>query len=495
MNNLASLILNAAKVNPAASFGTVERAEPLSTAVHRAACLAGHLASLGHARGSRLALVGANSADYMATWLAAQLAGIELALLNPEYPDELLLSMFDDLRPNAVAWLDRPAAAVELPQIDLRAWWNQHRGEQPEPPAIDMAQVQGVHCVASDISSFIHTSGTTGKPKFCALSHDYFLRLGRFFADSLCLTRQDRLFAPLPMFHINPLGYGLVGGLTAKASVLGTDRFSASQFWPLVKQHRFSALVLHAAPAIILATSTTSTDARGHEVRIAFGAESTISALFDLPICVGGYGSTEAGGLCHSWHFRAGDPPMAKEGISNFTGRPRYDVDFKVDENEEILVRSKAGQAILSGYMRGGKLCDALDDQGWFHTGDRGRIDETTGCLVFIERANESIRCKGEYVPIEFVEAHLSKCPSLGGFALWRQPSAITGHEVVIYTQSAEVNLDEVRSVVSALPRFMQAQRIIRVKELPRTGIGKVQRSRLDGLPEIDSLPLWEAAS
>lgn len=490
MNNLASLILNAVRGNPSALFGTVEQAEPLSTVVDRAAYLARHLADLGHSRGSRLALVGRNSADYMATWLATQLAGVELALLNPDYPDELLTSMLDDLRPAATLWLDRPAADIDAPQIDLREWWVRHRTETPDPSPIKPGELAGVACARSDISSYIHTSGTTGKPKLCALSHDYFLRLGRFFADSLCLTRQDRVFAPLPMFHINPLGYGLVGSLTAKASILGTNHFSASKFWPLVKEHRFSALVLHGAPTIILATTTTSADARGHEVRIAFGAESMISALFDIPICVGGYGSTEAAGLCHSWHFRAGDTPMAAEGISNFTGRPRYDVDFTVNGEEEILVRSKAGQAILSGYMREGELCSPLDENGWFHTGDRGRIDEA-GCLVFIERASEAIRCKGEYVPIEFVEGSLSKCRSLGNFALWRKPSAVTGHEVVIYTQSGNVDLDEVRAVVSTLPPFMRAQRIIRVAELPRTGIGKVQRNKLDGLEELGAIPLW----
>jgi acyl-CoA synthetase (AMP-forming)/AMP-acid ligase II len=494
MNNLASLILAAAKGNPAADFGTVELTEPLPVAVRRAACLARHFAALGHARGARLALVGHTSADYMATWLAAQLAGIEIALLNPDYPDELLLGMLDDLRPNAVAWLDRAAASVDLPRIDLRDWWNRHRADQPEPPPLD-AEVAGVSCASADISSFIHTSGTTGRPKLCALSHDYFLRLGRFFADSLCLTRHDRLFAPMPMFHINPLGYGLVGSLTAKASVLGTNRFSASQFWPLVKQQRFSALVLHPAPTIILATTTTTADARGHGVRVAFGAESTISALFDLPLGVGGYGSTEAAGLCHAWHFRAGDAPMVKEGISNFTGRPRYDIDFMVDANEEILVRGKVGQAILSGYMRDGKLCNALDEAGWFHTGDRGRVDAATGCLVFIERMTEAIRCKGEYVPIDFVEASLSKCASLGAFALWRQPSPVTGHEVVIYTESQAVDLDDLRAVLSALPPFMRAQRLLRVQALPRTGIGKVQRGQLDRLETLDDIALWQAKS
>jgi len=492
VNNLASLIVRAANANSSAPFGTVEQAEPLGLAVAHAAGLARHLRERGFRRGSRWALVGRSGTDYMLTWLAAQLAGVELALLNPEYPDELLAAMLADLQPVAVAWLDR--AAVAMPQstamqVDLRACWSACREQDTPAAAVNPEELGGMACGADDIASFIHTSGTTGRPKFCALSHDYLLRLGRFFADTLCLSRGDRLFAPLPMFHINPLGYGLVGGLTAHASVLGTQQFSASRFWPLVKQHGFTALVLHAAPSIILATTTTRADASGHAVRVAFGVESTLCALFDIPVGVGGYGSTESGGLCHAWHFRPMDPPMAPEGISNYAGRARYDVAWTVDEQGEILTRAKAGHAIFSGYLSQGKVESPLDRQGWFHTGDRGRIDEY-GNLVFIERMNEAIRVKGEYVPIEFVESTLTRCPSLGSFALWRKDSPTTGHEVVIYTQSSAVNVEEVRAVIATLPRFMRPNRVIRVAQLPRTGVGKVQRMQLDKLAELESIGL-----
>jgi acyl-CoA synthetase (AMP-forming)/AMP-acid ligase II len=490
MNNLASLILDAAHANPTASFGTAEHTEPLSVAVDRAGCLARHISGLGYRPGARWALVGRSSADYMGTWLAAQLAGIELALLNPDYPDEFLVAMLDDLRPDTVAWLDRPAADYPADKVELRAWWDQHRQGMPEPPSVRGEDLPGVSRSLTDISSFIHTSGTTGRPKFCALSHDYFLRLGRFCADSMVLGKHDRVFAPLPMFHINPLGYGLVGALTAKASVLGTNKFSASKFWPLVKEHDFTALVLHSAPSVILATSTTGADAQGHTVRVAFGVESMLCELFDIPVGVGGFGSTEAGGLCHSWHFRAGDAPMATEGSTNFTGRPRYDIAFSVDANDEILVRNNAGTAILSGYIRNGEVCDARDNDGWFHTGDRGRIDDA-GCLVFIERMNEAIRVKGEYVPIDYVEGTLTQCASLGAFALWRRPSKITGQVAVIYTEATNVNLDDLRNVMKTLPKFMQAQQLVHIKELPKTGIGKIQRARLDDLEVLDTQDIW----
>ena len=125
MSNIAKLVVDAATASPDALFGTVERQITLSEALQSAAQLAVHLRELGYKRGARCALIGHNNTDYMQTWMAAQLAGVELALLNPEYPDDLLASMLDDLQPQLVAWLDRPTVqwgSETTPAIDLRQW-------------------------------------------------------------------------------------------------------------------------------------------------------------------------------------------------------------------------------------------------------------------------------------------------------------------------------------------------------------------------------------
>ena len=71
----------------------------------------------------------------------------------------------------------------------------------------------------------MHTSGTTGLPKFCAQSHRYFLELGRLMADRMTLGHRDTVFAPLPLFHINPLGYGPEPALVARAAMVSATRF------------------------------------------------------------------------------------------------------------------------------------------------------------------------------------------------------------------------------------------------------------------------------
>src|ERR1039458_7832817 len=264
-----------------------------------------------------------------------------------------------------------------------------------------------------DTAGYMHTSGTSGVPKFCIQTHEYFLRLGRFVADSLCLSRADTVLAPLPMFHINPLGYGVVGGLTGNSDILTVSRFSASAFWPTVVTTGTTVLILHAPQIAILNRASTEADARDHRVRLVFYADEAFLARFAVPLGVSCYGSTEAGGLSHTWVWRQGQDAALGEVIARYGGRCRDDLTWRLNDAGEILVKELQAGTLFSGYVRGADIDAALDEDGWFHTGDLGRIDEV-GNLIFVERASESIRVKGEFVPIGYrSEEHTSELQSL----------------------------------------------------------------------------------
>src|SRR5256885_3143246 len=153
----------------------------------------------------------------------------------------------------------------------------------------------------------MHTSGTTGVPKFCAQTHSYFLRLGADMATALGLSAADRMLAPLPLFHINPMGYGVIGALSAGADALSVKKFSASGFWATVKENGITALALHAPPVEILKRATTAADAAGHRVRTMFYADGEFMSRYGIPKAVSGYGSTEAARVSHLHHWALGD--------------------------------------------------------------------------------------------------------------------------------------------------------------------------------------------
>jgi crotonobetaine/carnitine-CoA ligase len=488
--NLSQLITSAARRSPQALFGTDAVALPLVNALELARQLARQMGAAGLRRGSTVAFIGATSEHYLILWMAAQLAGVCTALINPHYPQELLRDMLADLKPQAVATFDAQFIAPTSEawrQLDAsRAWAGELTltGTAPAPAEGDPAE-WGAACEGGEIASWMHTSGTSGRPKFCAQSHTYFIRLGRFIADSMGYTWRDVVYAPMPMFHINPLGYGVVAGLTAGASVFGTRRFVASEFWGTVKRIGATAAVLHGTPLKMLVKDTTASDSTGHSLRCVFFASEEFLRRFDVPMGITLYGSTEAGGLCHLWQLRPGDAEPAVEGPTQYAGRARFDMAAMLSEEGEILVRELSENTMFSGYLRDGVIDRSVDADGWFHTGDRGRVDQY-GNLVFIERLSEAIRVNGEYVPIDFVERKLETEAGLSEFALWSRPDDVSGQRPVLFVTDPNFDLARTAAVIKTLPGIMRPVEILRIAALPRdTGVNKVQRRRLHGEPVL----------
>lgn len=493
--NLAELILSASQRRPEARLGMAHAPWELGRAVGVSSGAAEALRSLGVAPGSRVALIGGTSMSYLLAWLALQLAGVEAALLNPLYPDELLARMLSDLRPETVMCVGRseahavPAGARHIHADDLdQMILSIEGGSIPFEPSV--RPPLGLKRNPRDTAGFMHTSGTSGVPKFCVQTHEYFLRLGRFVADSLCLSRADTVLAPLPMFHINPLGYGVVAGLTGNSDILTVSKFSASAFWPTVVSTGTTVLILHAPHVAILRRSSTAAEARNHRVRLVFYADGSFLTRFAVPLGVSCYGSTEAGGLSHTWVWRQGQDAAPGEVIARYGGRCRPDLTWRLDDDGEILVKELQPGTLFSGYVRGADIETALDEDGWFHTGDLGRIDDM-GNLIFVERASESIRVKGEFVPIDYVETTFAAIDSLDEVALWRRPGELGDDELILYAVGDSLPIDDLRRTAQTLPGFMRPRTVVRVAALPRdTGVGKLRRRELAESPVLDDITL-----
>ena len=481
IDNLAQLFLTRAAERPDLRIGTLDKQLALPDALRRAAGGAHRLRGLGLDERHRLAIVASSSTDYLVVWLACVLSGVPVALVNPTYPPDLLARMLDNLDP-ALVFTDLQDMAFArsrkvLPLAASREW-----------PDADPAGTPGVTADRFDLVSFMHTSGTTGVPKFCAQTHSYFLRLGRAIADAMELTADDRVLAPLPLFHINPLGYGVVGALTVGADALTVAKFSASRFWPAVREHGVTAMVLHAPPVEILKRATTPDDAAGHRVRSMFYADGDFMARFGVPLAVSCYGSTEAAGVSHLHQWRLGDDVPAD--ASRYGGATRADIEDRLDDEGQILVRERVPGTLFAGYFADGKLDPTRDGDGWFATGDLGRRDaapagpggSNVAGLRFLERAAESIRVKGEFVPIPFVEERLGTIPELVDLALWKKPGELVDDEVVLYTVADALPVEQIRAVAQELPAFMRPSHVARIRAIPRdAAAGKVQRRLLHG--------------
>lgn len=464
--NLATAVVAQAERRPDLTVGTADDPIRLADLVALAAGRAHSLLDDRVRAGDPVALVDSTTTDYIVTWFACMLAGAPVALVNPTYPQDLVDEMLTPVAPSLVLRADDVARSRRYGTADV-------------------TRLPGLDADRFSAASLMHTSGTTGLPKFCVQTHEYFRRLAGAMAGALRLTPQDRVLAPLPLFHINPMGYGLITALLTGADCLTLRKFSASGFWPTVVDTRVTALVLHAPPVEILKKATAAQDAAGHSVRTMFYADREFLRRFSIPAAVSGYGSTEAAGVSHlrRWTADQDIPPDA----SRHGGPSRVDVEWRLDLDGTIFVREREPSTLFAGYARDHGVDPARDGDGWFDTGDLGRAEpgpDGEPYLVFLERGAESIRVKGEFVPIPFVENHLAAVPGLRDHALWKRRSGLVDDDVVLYAELADgtdaVPVDALRTSIAQLPAFMRPVAVARVSALPRdAAAGKVQRRLL----------------
>jgi acyl-CoA synthetase (AMP-forming)/AMP-acid ligase II len=475
VRNLGQLILGQGDRRGDALWGNQDDLQPLRTLIGRGARVAGELAADGLRPGDRVAMLGQSSSGFLATWIGMQLGGFVPALINPSYPRELVDRMLADLRPALVVPAAEIATAAEHSPVP---WDEVRRSTWPGAARDDL-----------DLAGYMHTSGTSGTPKFCAQSHAYFLRLGSFVADRFCLSADDVVYTPLPLFHVNPLGYAVIGALCGSArAVSGT--FSASGYWSTVRELGATVLMLHTPPVEILKRGD-PTAAGPHRVRLAFLVDAEFQERFKVPLAVSAYGSTESAGITHSWLWREGEETRTQGGNSRYGGRAREDTEWRLADDGEILIRGREPGTLISGYLRAGELEPLPSEEGgWFATGDLGEKDEL-GNLVFLERKAESIRVKGEYVPIPYVEERFARLVGVDEVALWRRSDDLVDHEVVLYVAGDPLVADAFTAVAAELPRFMRPALVRRLDSLPRDdAVGKVRRRELAGLPVREEIEL-----
>gem|GEM_PF-812117 len=500
--NLAELLVSCAQRHPQHRFAVADaevghgQLATLGGTLEVGGRLAATLAELGLRAGTRVALIGPTSSAYLLWWAGLQLSGAEVALVNPSYPAALIAEILRPLAPEFVVWVHRDlesgvaSGARHIEGADVGDGTFVVDGDVAslgETPG----DLPGLARRPLDVAGWMHTSGTTGVPKLCTQSHEYFLRLGRFVADTLALSERDLVFAPLPLFHINPLGYGVVGALVGHSEVVGWERFSARRFWPLVRDLAATSAILHAPPVEILKQTTTAGDAAGHHLRSVLYADPDFLEQFDIPLGLSVYGSTEVGGLSHTWSWRRGESSDVPEGAARYGGRARADVRWTLADDGEILISSDRPGVLFSGYLSAAGVQPVTSPDGWFHTGDLGRVDEF-GNLVFLERAAEAIRVKGEYVPIGYVEERLRTVAGIDDLALWRRDNPLVDHDAVLYIDAPRIPADQLVAAAETLPRFMRPTVVLRVDgRLPRdAGVGKVRRRDLASLTVLEEREL-----
>lgn len=452
---------------------------------------------LAETEGDVIGLLMDNRPEFIYTLLGALSRNTVVACINTEMRGEGLQHLVDKANISTLVSTDELLEDVEeiLEESGVSETFSVTSGSQfteMYPNDIEAIDPPEHKPAVTDTAVLLHTSGTTGLPKWCDLSHRYFARLGEYVAERFDMTPVDTVFNPLPLYHINPLGYYFFGGVHAGATLGLVDRFSVSGFWEQVRELEATIVILHMAPKNMILERTDATDARHHTLRVVFPADRTFMRRYDIPKMVTGYGSTEAGGFTHTntfTHIPEGLPD--EEDLSAFAGQPRRDVSIRIVSDDgtevpqgttgEILVRPDTEGVIFDGYFEApDRTVDAWTGL-WFNTGDLGYLDEEDN-LHFVGRIADSISHKGEFVNVDLVESRLESHPSIRSAIVVGVPDEVVGERVkACVIPESEVDPGQLlEDIQGDLPRYMVPEYVEFLEEFPRIeGTEKINRTVL----------------
>ena len=477
--------------------------------------LANGLAQCGLAKGMRVGVMLGNRPEFPITWLAIARLGAVMVPINPSYtPRELTYVLSDSSAstlviedaslPTLDQCSDRPAGLEDdrvvvvgdALRASARRWADLVAGGAPSH-----APAEPIH--RDDLLNIQYTSGTTGFPKGCMLSHDYWLVISR---SAFAIDRDPaaRMLSAQPWFYMDPQWHFLKA-LWSGAAVYCAKRPSLSRYIFWVKQYgiewcQFPQLAMQQPEAL---------DDGATRLKQAFlsGWRGEMVVEFERRFKVIGrdiFGMTEIG-TGTAMPFDADD--MVGSGSCGLPGpwRRARICDAKGREvgPGEIGELEISGRAILQGYWNKKQATEAACRKGWFRTGDLFRRDER-GYYYIVGRIKEMIRRSGENISAQEIEAVVQMLPEISDVAAVAVPDPKRGEEVKLCVQlkpgiaRSDCSVERIEAHCrSHLAPFKVPRYYAYLDVLPRTSSDKIAKhlltapdedARRDSFDRVDAL-------
>jgi long-chain acyl-CoA synthetase len=482
LSNLADLVAGHAAERPeviaVVQPGPARRTLTWAELNDQVDAVAAGLASRGLVAGQRVALLGANSIEWVIAYFAALRAGFVVVPVNPQSTAaELQRTLADcgarvlltDRAEDRVDAGDDPATVPDVEVLELSP--------------TGLAALAGA--AASQVGSpqdrealavLLYTAGTSGWPKAAMLSHRALLAHLAHIDEVGIITAESHLLAVLPLFHVFGLNAVLGSWAMAGGRLVLMDGLAADVF-PVVSAEQITNLPV--APAIIhrlLTDERLETGLAGVRTVLSGAAPLPPDLRDDFTRRTGrrieqGYGLTEAApGVSATF----GGPLL---GLGH-VGRALPGVEIRIadgsdpSEPGEIWVR---GDNLFSGYWPNGDGGPGPD--GWFSTSDIGYLSDSE--LFLVDRSRDLVIVNGFNVYPAEVEQVIADLPGVTEVAVVGRPDARTGEQVVAFVVGS-VSVDEVEAhCQTQLAKFKRPSDIRVVSELPRGAAGKILKGAL----------------
>ncbi len=497
-----------AQRQPDAPFSFYEgRVTTFGALWERARRVAGALRAMGLARGERVLYLGKNTDRLLEVIYGAAIARTTCVVMNwrlapPEWLDIVrdsgATTLFADFEfvDAARALADQSGGQLrQLVAIDLPVLPDDPRLQDHDALVQASEPLSPMGCEPEDDFLQLYTSGTTGRPKGVPQTHAMHLsqraqwesRIGRFAPD-------ERFLVFMPLFHAAGITYPLfsIGYGTQVEIHRAAD---PARIVEALSSGRITAAV--AVPTLLTMLAPGLQPGMFPSLRcLHYGASAINHTLLERMMAVLGcdfvqiYAATETtAALCML------SPDDHRRGLERpelwaSAGKPGHGVLLRVVDADgceqapggagEILVSSAS---VLRGYWRNPDATrDALRD-GWYHTGDIGRID-ADGYVYVLDRSKDMIISGGENVYSCEVENHLAGMPGLAESAVVGVPDAQWGEAVTacVVPQAGEPvpSLEAIQAFLRPrLAGYKLPRQLAVMEALPRNPMGKLQKHRL----------------
>ncbi len=345
-----------------------------------------------------------------------------------------------------------------------------------------------------------YTSGTTGHPKGATLTHRNILNNGYFVGELCRYTSRDRVCVPVPFYHC----FGMVMGNLASTShgatiVVPGPSFEANSVLATVAAEGCTSL--YGVPTMfiaeLVALDAAPTDLSSLRTGIMAGApcpEETMQRVMtdmhmtEVTIC---YGMTETSPVSTQTRF---DDDLQRRVASVGRAHPHVEVKIVDPETGATTPRRVPGEVCTRGYsvMRGywedpERTADAIDADGWMHTGDLGTMDDD-GYVAIVGRIKDMIIRGGENVYPREIEEFLITHPDVIDAQVVGVPDERLGEIVMawlVLRSGARLTSDEVQEFCRGrIAHYKVPARVSVVEAFPMTITGKVQKFRLRELAQ-----------
>ncbi len=456
------------------------------------AAFAGHLRAQGIGPGARVALSLPNIPAYAIVYYGALRAGAIVVPMNPLFkPREVTFYLQDggvDLLVGMVGDAQQGAQEAGVDFLDVTALPQALAGATPAPEVVERD--------GADTAVILYTSGTTGRPKGAELTHDNLQTNQEVSGRTLLqVTASDVVMGCLPLFHVFGMTCALNVAVDAGATLTMIPRFDPAKALEVIV--RDGVTVFEGVPTMYGAMLAADNAARadggpGHDlpslrVCISGGSSMPLELMrgfeerFDCVI-LEGYGLSETSPVAT---FNKPDAVRKPGTVGTAIEGVRVRV---VDLNDTEVARGEIGEIVIAGdnimrgyWQRPDATAEAIRD-GWFHSGDLGRMDED-GYVSIVDRTKDMIIRGGYNVYPREIEEVLYEHPAIAEAAVVGVPDAHYGEEIRAYavlrpghSATPQEITDFVKERVAAY-KYPRSVRLI--EALPKGATGKILKREL----------------